>query len=254
MPNENGSTICFRVIEEIAIGQEICVMYGENYFGDNNTECLCATCEEYFGKIYIEDIYFFVYRTGKGAFLDLTKAFSSPVRRTAARNKKAFNYYDDDLYNININVINTPQPVPSKSRRKSKAEKSPHQEEEQICKCCTSPLKPDTEDTKFLDASWFNSRVKGNKIPVCPRCYRHFALFACVWPQRKSTLLKNCMKMGIEWNVDSFDAQILGEVEDGEYVFDNEDHASNGFVNFPGSPAPDCKFFSSLFWKTYIFF
>ena len=49
--------------------------------------------------------------------------------------------------------------------------------------------------------------------------------------------------MGIEWNVDSFDAQILGEVEDGEYIFDDEDHASNGFVNFPGSPAPDCKFF-----------
>ncbi|KAL9001528.1 MAG: hypothetical protein Q9169_000103 [Polycauliona sp. 2 TL-2023] len=31
---------------EIAIGEEITVTYGDNYFGDRNCECLCLTCEK----------------------------------------------------------------------------------------------------------------------------------------------------------------------------------------------------------------
>ena len=32
-------------VREIAVGDEITVNYGEHYFGDDNCECLCATCE-----------------------------------------------------------------------------------------------------------------------------------------------------------------------------------------------------------------
>lgn len=35
----------FRVIRPIKIGEELTTFYGDNYFGRNNIECLCLTCE-----------------------------------------------------------------------------------------------------------------------------------------------------------------------------------------------------------------
>lgn len=33
-------------VKDIEIGDEITVTYGDNYFGENNCECLCKTCED----------------------------------------------------------------------------------------------------------------------------------------------------------------------------------------------------------------
>lgn len=44
MPSGNA-TISFRVIRPIRIGDEITAYYGPDYFGRNNDECLCRTCE-----------------------------------------------------------------------------------------------------------------------------------------------------------------------------------------------------------------
>ncbi|KAI9311082.1 hypothetical protein BX666DRAFT_1104886 [Dichotomocladium elegans] len=41
---ENG--ISFKVIRNIACGEEITTFYGEHYFGENNSECLCVSCEK----------------------------------------------------------------------------------------------------------------------------------------------------------------------------------------------------------------
>ncbi|KAK3671946.1 histone lysine methyltransferase Set9 [Recurvomyces mirabilis] len=40
-----GMEICAK--RDIAVGEEITVDYGENYFGADNCECLCATCEQH---------------------------------------------------------------------------------------------------------------------------------------------------------------------------------------------------------------
>lgn len=36
----------FRVIRDIRIGDELTTTYGDDYFGKNNVECLCLTCEQ----------------------------------------------------------------------------------------------------------------------------------------------------------------------------------------------------------------
>ncbi|KAI8391235.1 uncharacterized protein BYT42DRAFT_490179 [Radiomyces spectabilis] len=39
------NTITFKVIKEIKCGEELTSFYGKHYFGENNCECRCVTCE-----------------------------------------------------------------------------------------------------------------------------------------------------------------------------------------------------------------
>ena len=40
------NSIIFEVVKEIKCGDEITVFYGNHYFGENNCECKCITCEK----------------------------------------------------------------------------------------------------------------------------------------------------------------------------------------------------------------
>ncbi|KAI8323684.1 SET domain-containing protein, partial [Martensiomyces pterosporus] len=41
-----SDAICFQALKTIEPGEEITTHYGNNYFGEGNCECLCATCEK----------------------------------------------------------------------------------------------------------------------------------------------------------------------------------------------------------------
>ncbi|CAG8504681.1 16585_t:CDS:2 [Funneliformis caledonium] len=40
------NTISFKLLRDVAVGEELTAHYGENYFGQGNEECLCVTCEQ----------------------------------------------------------------------------------------------------------------------------------------------------------------------------------------------------------------
>lgn len=40
-----GSSVSFRTLRSIEPGEELTVSYGENYFGPQNRECLCESCQ-----------------------------------------------------------------------------------------------------------------------------------------------------------------------------------------------------------------
>ncbi|KAI7873389.1 uncharacterized protein EV154DRAFT_528125 [Mucor mucedo] len=41
------NAITFRVQKDISIGEEMTVFYADHYFGEDNCECLCSSCERY---------------------------------------------------------------------------------------------------------------------------------------------------------------------------------------------------------------
>jgi hypothetical protein len=45
MEKDGTNGMVCRVVRDIRVGEELCSFYGEHYFGTNNVNCMCATCE-----------------------------------------------------------------------------------------------------------------------------------------------------------------------------------------------------------------
>ncbi|WWC58602.1 uncharacterized protein I303_101145 [Kwoniella dejecticola CBS 10117] len=68
-----GKYVTFRILKPIRVGDELTTFYGENYFGRDNIECLCLTCEQ----------------KGIGGFTPASTAISNRNSRSGSRDSSA---------------------------------------------------------------------------------------------------------------------------------------------------------------------
>ena len=161
----NTNVVSFIVVKPIKVGEEITTFYSGNYFGLNNQECLCLTCEKYLLHLLINRFQ----RNGFGEApnfneLGLNSNLVGLVTHKRIAKQPNFNYYDIPNFNED-----------------SKAKKKKEREEAARVSSCFICLAPHAD----MGSS------SGNDTPFdpCVRCFRHLMIFNMPFPQRK--LLKN---------------------------------------------------------------
>ncbi|KXS18254.1 hypothetical protein M427DRAFT_132992 [Gonapodya prolifera JEL478] len=153
-PQKRTNIIWFTVVRPIGRGEEITASYGDNYFGNENAECLCATCERlqrggYRSREWSDDLMSQDQsRQSRGARL----ARASRPRQGVFSVKETF---DRIMGTANMAKLSLGG---------------------ELCITCGQVI--DAREERDL------GEEEGER--TCVRCRRHRALFDQAWPERKS--------------------------------------------------------------------
>ncbi|KAJ3335299.1 hypothetical protein HDU83_000401, partial [Entophlyctis luteolus] len=182
------NAICFKVLREIHPGDEITAYYGGDYFGDNNRECLCATCEEAgvggFAPSRSDAAAMVV---GRGAERVLNEIlgdgdFEKPVVAKLRKSKmrsEAWSYYRNAFPGVDFG--DGPETEPAVTGRSASAPSmvdapAASGKEQKSCINCGASGPEAFGEPELWD----------EKIPErCFRCDRNWKVFGVEWPQRK---------------------------------------------------------------------
>ncbi|KAJ3212868.1 hypothetical protein HDU82_004781 [Entophlyctis luteolus] len=182
------NAICFKVLREIHPGDEITAYYGGDYFGDNNRECLCATCEEAgvggFAPSRSDAAAMVV---GRGAERVLNEIlgdgdFEKPVVAKLRKSKmrsEAWSYYRNAFPGVDFG--DGPETEPAVTGRSASAPSmvdapAASGKEQKSCINCGASGPEAFGEPELWD----------EKIPErCFRCDRNWKVFGAEWPQRK---------------------------------------------------------------------
>ncbi|CAO0794765.1 unnamed protein product [Mucor circinelloides] len=103
------NSITFKVLKNIKCGEEITVYYGKHYFGENNCECRCITCEN-LGMGYFASL-----ETKESTPIDMKEEEQGGTRRSTRKRKSALH----EEY-VDYSQSNSPSPSPNLNTRRSK--------------------------------------------------------------------------------------------------------------------------------------
>ncbi|KAJ1993034.1 histone lysine methyltransferase Set9 [Coemansia spiralis] len=143
---QGADAICFQALRTIEPGEEITTDYGGSYFGENNQECLCATCE----------------RFGRGWFANRDAGRLSPEPDVGVRTR-----------NKGRRSV-TPRSCLPRSRKP---------EGSQACAVCSDLCEPPLEQPATPESIDEPVQQPSDK-KLCRRCARHELLFGLTWPDR----------------------------------------------------------------------
>lgn len=148
--------ISFKIIKDIAVGEELTTFYGADYFGDENCECLCATCE----------------KNGRGGFAQVETCLKNGMSRKKRNPTDKVMY--KDLTPADLILIQKNEGANLTRNRAISLNKN-------CCEICSMQL---DEFTKPVD------RKDTSRMPdtYCSRCYRHQLIYDIEWPERKFLL------------------------------------------------------------------
>ncbi|KAJ3094723.1 hypothetical protein HDU97_007641 [Phlyctochytrium planicorne] len=160
-----ANAICFKVIRPIKVGEEITTFYGDDYFGANNEECLCVSCER------LKTGGFSLQQAEKDAVNliggDIEKPRSAGLRKTELRSV---------LWSFTLGSFFGDQAA---TEDVQKPESGPQ------CTTCKEVLPSPEASDPSINEGVFPPISEASL--QCVRCARHFMIFGFEWPHRKQT-------------------------------------------------------------------
>ncbi|KAJ3263845.1 hypothetical protein HDU77_009869 [Chytriomyces hyalinus] len=197
------NAICFKVVRDIEVGQEITTFYGGDYFGEGNKECLCATCEN----------------DGRGGFAsrsndkleelfgdtDYEKPMVAKLRKSRLRNEK-WSYYKNVFAGVDFED--------SKSQRNGARGPPPNSisaaGEDEIA----ADTGPRCMNCRISGAEHFLESANTTLQQRCIRCERNWKIFGIEWPNRKKKTTAFSMYDSDLSDIELFDSDASAEEED----------------------------------------
>ncbi|KAJ3143112.1 hypothetical protein HK100_010695 [Physocladia obscura] len=202
------NAICFKVLREIEIGQEITTFYGGDYFGDGNSECLCATCEAHCaGGFAVSKPESKLSEILGDA--DFEQPMVAKLRKSRLRNE-TWSYYQNAF--VGVDFEDNPKP---QRRRKSSSPSdaslcsgNENENAVQICNNCN-----------LSGIDMFGENVTDGR---CIRCDRNWKIFGTEWPSRKKKTRQHRIIMN-NYESDLSELELYDTDSDNEIVQGDEE-------------------------------
>ncbi|KAJ2453538.1 histone lysine methyltransferase Set9 [Coemansia sp. RSA 2336] len=180
-----SDAICFQALRTIEPGEEITTHYGNSYFGAENCECLCATCEKYSRG-------WFAHRNAGtegvvGAADESQSSYSTDTETTLVNSTSS---------QPSLRLSESKDSIRMRTRNKGRHSVTPTTSAATGDVCSVCGEKENTVDSSEAASSEASAWAALKPVLLCQRCTRHQLLFGCRWPTRPQPYKKRSLPSG----------------------------------------------------------